>query len=488
MKAVSLLLYGSCISLSLAAQDPITTVENGLTKNEPVLPEIPLQKFTIWDRMKTHHVNGVSIAVINDGKTAWLKTYGIKDAGNPGDSVTTATLFQLASIGKIITALAALRLVREGKIGLDENVNDKLSSWKVPDNEWTAQKKVTLRNLLSHSAGFTDDYGFEGYYPNKPLPSTVQVLNAEKPANNRKRLQPNTVPGSRERYSGGGYIIIQQLIEDITHTSFGHYVDSLIFKRLGMNNTTYDYYPDVSMGKPVARGHYANGKPDARRKYSVYPEAAAAGPWTTPEDVATLLTEIQREANGVSELMLDSVLAKEMLTPQINVMGLGPHLAGIEKPMAFWHSGNNAGYVCLAYGMIGKGQGAVVMTNSDQGEWLSLEIMRSIANAYSWPVMQNKTLRVFTADSCLKYLGDYQTADPVQMTIRQSGSVLTLINGGQNYNLLPLADGSFTIGKAEDRVRLVFGENKKGEVTGFTILQNGGKNNASLVKMPTAGK
>ncbi len=251
MKNCFTLLFGIVISGSIAAQGDLTVVNNGLTKNVSAGAGNELQTWNIYQRMQTHHVNGVSIAVIDKGNIAALKTYGVKDGSNPSDSVTTQTLFQLGCIGKILMAMAALHLVRENKIGLDQDVNEKLTSWKVPDNEFTTSKKVTLRTLLSHSAGFTDDYGFEGYLPHADLPSTTQILNGVKPANNKKKLVPRTVPGTVEKYSGGGYIIIQQLIEDITHQAFSVYVDSLIFRRLQMVNTSFDYYPDES-GKSIA--------------------------------------------------------------------------------------------------------------------------------------------------------------------------------------------------------------------------------------------
>jgi CubicO group peptidase (beta-lactamase class C family) len=483
MKFTVTLLFMFLVKAAICAQAPVAAIENGLTKNEFVVPDSAIKKFNVYDRMHTHHVHGLSIAVVNEGKIVLLKAYGIKDAQDPADSVTTATLFQLGSIGKLLTALAALHLVRERRIGLDQDVNSVLTGWKVPENQYTAAKKVTLRTLLSHSAGFTDEYGYEGYFPNTALPTTLQILNAEKPANNRKKMVPQAVPGSREKYSGGGYVIVQELIEELTQMPFGTYVDSVIFRKLEMTHSTYDYYPDSHQGKPIARGHDENGWPDRKRKYNLYPEMAAAGPWTTPEDVAKLIVEIQREADGVSDLILDQPLAKAMLTPQINAMGLGPHLAGWQKPLAFWHAGNTAGYVALVYGLIGKSQGAVVMTNSDRGEWLSLEMMRSIANAYVWPVLQNKTLKPLTDEDCMRYIGTYQSSGDVQLIIEKTNETgLTLRSSTQFFKLLPLVDGQFTIAGSEDHFRLVFEQNDRLEITGCRIEQNGGNNNLVLTR------
>jgi CubicO group peptidase (beta-lactamase class C family) len=355
-----------------------------------------------------------------------------------------------------------------------------LISWKVPENEYTATKKVTLRTLLSHSAGFTDDYGFAGYAPGSVLPSTQQILEAGKPANNRKKLAPGSVPGTVEKYSGGGYIIIQQLIEDITHKKFRDYADSVVIKKLQMTSTTYDYYPDKDLGKTIARGHGGDGKAYTKKKYHVYPEMAAAGPWTNVSDVAKLVMEIQEEKAGRSVLILNQSLINEMLRPQINTMGLGPHLLGAASPLAFWHAGNTEGYVCLVYGTA-TGQGAVVMTNSDGGEWLSLEIIRSIANAYHWPVMQTKVAMTLTDADIVAYTGDYRGATNATVAIVKGKNGLVLNNNHpqkQSFELIALADGTFTIKDVQDKFSLVFERDATGQVKGIRIMQNGGKNMA----------
>ncbi len=453
-------------------EQKIKEVENGLTKAEFVTKGEAFIKGDVYDRMKERRVNGVSVAVVNNGKIEWMKGYGIKDADNTADSVSPGTLFQLASIGKIITTLAALHLVKEEKISLDEDVNNKLKSWKVPDNQFTSEKKVTLRTLLSHSAGLTDDYGFEGYYPSATIPSLQQVLNAEKPANNKKKLVPAAVPGSKERYSGGGFIIIQQLIEDITGMPFRQYVERVVFQPISMTNTTYDHQPDINLKKDIARGHQANGKTDKKRKYNVYPEMAAAGPWTTAEDAAKLLIEIQKESNGQSELVLNTALTKEMLTPQINNTGLGMHLLGSDKCLSFWHSGNNAGYVALLYG-ITEGKGAVVLTNSDGGEWFCLEMIRSIANAYNWPVMQTKTIAPLTESEKVKYAGNYKSANNTEAKIEIAGNDLRLkMGGGNGFALLQLTDGLFTIQEAKDRLRISFERDASGNIISLIALQD----------------
>lgn len=163
--------------------------------------------------MKKFEVPGLSIAVIDHFQVVWAKGYGVigPDSQAP---VTPKTLFQAGSISKPVAAAAALHLGEQGKLSLDENVNEKLKTWKVPDNEFTQAEKVTLRRLLSHTAGLTV-HGFPGYDVDAPLPTLVQILNGEKPANTAP-VRVDIVPGRKFRYSGGGVTIEQRLMMDVS--------------------------------------------------------------------------------------------------------------------------------------------------------------------------------------------------------------------------------------------------------------------------------
>ncbi len=141
----------------------------------------PLPDRAMADLMQRHAVPGVSIAVIHGGKVDWARGYGVLRAGG-AEAVDMATLFQAASISKPVTAAGALRLVNAGLLGLDEDINRELRAWKLPENDWTARTPVTLRQLLSHSAG-TTVHGFPGYAKGEALPTLVQVLDGEPPAN-----------------------------------------------------------------------------------------------------------------------------------------------------------------------------------------------------------------------------------------------------------------------------------------------------------------
>lgn len=176
----------------------------------------PLQ-FSLQQLMEALKVPGLNVTVVDDFKIAWTKTYGVTEAGTT-TPVTVNTLFQAGSISKPVAATGALYLVQHGKLSLDEDVNHELKTWKVPENEFTASQKVTLRRILSHSAGLTV-HGFPGYEVGEPLPTLVQIFNGAKPANTAP-IRVDFVPGSKSRYSGGGVTIEQQLIVDVTGKPF----------------------------------------------------------------------------------------------------------------------------------------------------------------------------------------------------------------------------------------------------------------------------
>src|SRR5713226_2401018 len=186
--------------------------------------------------MHYYKVPGVSIAFFDHGQISWTRSYGFADVAGRR-AVTSETLFQAASISKPVAALAALRLVRDGKLGLDEDVNHKLRTWKVPENEFTKDEKVSLRRMLSHSAGLTV-HGFSGYASSQPLPTLIQILNGEKPANN-EAVRVSAVPGMAWDYSGGGYVILQMLLTDVTQQPFPRTLNSLVLRPAGMKHSTF---------------------------------------------------------------------------------------------------------------------------------------------------------------------------------------------------------------------------------------------------------
>ena len=332
---------------------------------------------SLADHMAALHVPGVSIAVIQNGEIAWARGFGVTRIGGP--AVTPDTLFQAASISKPVSALAVLRLVESGKLNLDTDVNQYLQTWKVPENQFTARAKVTLRTLLTHTAGMTV-HGFPGYAANTPLPTVVQILKGEPPANT-PRIIVDKVPGISGRYSGGGYVVAQQLLEDVTGIPFPQLMRDSVLAPIGMTRSTFEQPIPASWLQTVATPYDSEGRAVPGGPH-VYPEMAPAGLWTTPSDLARYAIEVQKALAGKSAV-LSAAMARQMLTPN-DGQGLGPQLGGGKENPYFHHTGSNEGYKCylVAYN---NGDGAVIMTNGNNGAHLASDILRTIAYEYKWP-------------------------------------------------------------------------------------------------------
>ncbi|MBI4907041.1 MAG: beta-lactamase family protein [Acidobacteria bacterium] len=340
-------------------------------------PQEVAEKAKLEQLMRDMHVPAVSVAVLQNGKIAWAHAWG----------ATPDTLFQAASISKPVAALAALHFSQYGNFTLDEDVNGKLKSWKVPENEFTREKKVTLRGILSHSAGITV-HGFPGYATDAPIPSVVQILNGEKPANTAA-IRVDVKPGSLYRYSGGGYTVMQQLLIDRLGKPFPEIMDMIVLRKLGMTNSTYEQPLPTEKASRAAIAHGSEGKP-ITGKWHVYPEMAAAGLWTTPTDLARFAIEVREAWLGRSNKVIEQGTARQMLTRQVGSHGLGPSITGSGNALTFGHGGSNAGFRCGFSMVLSTGHGAVVMTNGDRGGRVAQQVILSIAELDGWPTGWDK--------------------------------------------------------------------------------------------------
>ena len=376
------ILFACCASKannSEAADPRIACVETGLLPITATKDKKGMMA-NIRERMRAFGVPGLSIAVIDGGQLAWAKGYGVADS-RTGLSVTTDTLFQAASISKPLTALGALGLVQSGKLNLDEDVNQRLKAWKIPDNKFTQVHKVTLRLLLSHSAGVAD-IAFPGYDPKQPMPTLLQVLNGEPPATN-KPIIIDSIPGSHYSYSRGGYDILQQLLIDVSGEPFESYMQSKVLRPLAMMHSSFRQPLPASLIHLAAAAHYAGGQAVPGRFRT--PEMAMAGLWSTPSDLALYIINTQRSYRGASSTPLSPALTKEMLAPNNGDRGLGPVISGNGTTVRFGHDGFNEGFESSMVGYTDRGQGAVVMANSGFSFMLIKEILDGIARIYKWP-------------------------------------------------------------------------------------------------------
>jgi CubicO group peptidase (beta-lactamase class C family) len=334
---------------------------------------------SLAELMKTYDVPAFSIAIIENYKIVDAKAYGVIAPGST-TAVTTRTTFQAGSISKPVAATGALYLVEHGKLALDENVNDELKSWKVPENEFTKTEKVTLRRLMSHTAGLTI-HGFPGYDVDAPVPTLVQIFNGEKPANTQP-IRVDTVPGTTESYSGGGITIEQQMIIDVSGKAFPAFMRETVLDKIGMNDSSYEQPLPANRAAMTAAGVYGDGR-EVHGKWHVYPEMAAAGLWTTPTDLAKFAIEIALSKNGKSNRILSQKMTQEMLTPVKEEAGLGFFMEK-DNPGQFGHNGDDAGFQALMTMNADTGKGIAMMADSGNGISVMNWVLRRVAKEYSW--------------------------------------------------------------------------------------------------------
>jgi CubicO group peptidase (beta-lactamase class C family) len=330
-------------------------------------------------QMQRHRIAGVSLAVVQDGAIVKAAGYGLM-GGEGSPPVTQDTLFQAGSVSKSVAALGALRLVEAGKLSLDTDVNEALRSWHLPENELTKDSKVTLRRILSHCAGLTV-HGFGGYAVGDTVPTLVEVLDG---AGNSDPIRVDTVPGAKWRYSGGGYIVMQQMVIDVTGNPFATYMKEYVLGPLGMRSSSYEQPMQKEHEASAATGHTAPGRAVPGR-WHVYPELAAAGLWTTPSDLARYVIAVQQSFAGHSSAVISEKMTREMLTIQKVDDGLGVFIAGEGATRRFTHNGRNEGFDALMVGYVERGQGAVVMINANDDSSAVPRIVDAVAEAYAWP-------------------------------------------------------------------------------------------------------
>jgi CubicO group peptidase (beta-lactamase class C family) len=360
-----------------ATMEVIARVEGNLPPGLRIEGE---RGWTLGERMDRWNVEAVSVAVVEDYRIAWAKAWGVADRES-GAPATPETLFQAGSISKPVAATGALRMVEEGLLELDTPINSYLMSWQLPDNELTELEPVTIRRLLSHTAG-TTVHGFPGYAPWEPVPTVQQVLDGEPPANTSP-VRVDLLPGSRVRYSGGGTTIVQLAMTDIADERFPELLRRLVLGPAEMTRSTFENPLPTDRLETAAAGYRRDGAAVPGKRHT-YPEMAAAGLWTTPADLARFAIAMQRSLRGAEGGLLRTETAREMVTPVMNGAGLGFFIEERSGAEWFQHGGADEGFQALLFASAEGGQGIAVMANSDNGGALAQEILRAVALEYEW--------------------------------------------------------------------------------------------------------
>ena len=402
--------------------------------------------YTIEERMARYHINGLSIAVIHNYHIDWAKGYGWADSAEHRP-VTVHTLFQAASISKSLNGVGVVLLAQEGKLDLNTDINNYLTSWKFPYDSLSKGKKIAVANLLSHTGGLTI-HGFPGYSKGDTLPTLKEILDGKPPANT-KAVRSMYEPGLKYEYSGGGTTITEMIVQDLTHEPYDRYMQEKVLDPLGMHESFYTQPAPASKTSLLATAYYVDGK-EVKGKYHIYPEEAPAGLWTDPSDLARYIIETQLSYEGKSAKVLNQQYTKLRLTPYANQSAaLGVFINKIADASYFQHGGANEGFRSQYYGSLENGDGVVVMVNSDHGAILP-EVINSVATVYGWKDFYKPEYKTFVnmpPDQLQAFEGKYKLRGPrdVALECRADAGHLVLRQSwdGQESAFYPESDSSF---------------------------------------------
>lgn len=426
----------------------INEVENGLLPRNLIKGETGKN---IKEQMKFYNVPGVSVTVIKDFKIDWTKSYGVKDfTGNK--AVDENTIFQAASISKAITSLVAMKLIEEGLLDLDNDINTYLKDWKIPENQFTKDKIITLRQLLSHTSGILP-VGFNGYRITNKIPDLLKILTGEKPSNSRA-LSVVSDPGSKYQYSGYGYLVIQKAMMDVMNSGFEELMYNKLFHLLGLRNSTFEQNIPQQLKQNLAKASLVNGA-SIPGGYHIYPELSAAGLWSTSSDLAQMMIALLDSYRGENDNFLSQKTIKDMVSGS-NPLGFNVTKKGTN--IYIGHSGSNNGYRCNMICNLEKGYGAVVLTNSEMGYQLYNEIIRSIAKTYNWEEYLPKEIETVEQDQneMQKYAGKYQLNPTNLYYVYERNKNLYIKDLSDNEKkLFPLGNNTFITDSGIEKFRFV---------------------------------
>lgn len=445
---------------------------------------------TIDELMKRFNVPGVSVAVIDNFEIHWAKAYGLADVETEAPA-NTETLFQAASISKPVAAMASLKAVQDGLFTLDDDINGILTSWKLDGGEFTKDRPVTPRMLMSHTSGLGDGFGFPGYEPSLPRPTVVQILGGHS-LSNVGPLFMERAPMTLMEYSGGGVTLMQQALSDARRRPFADIMRDDVLRPIGMARSSFEQPLSPERDRNAARAHSREGKSRAA-KWHVYPELAAAGLWTTPADLARFAIEVQKSAAGKSNRVLSRAMVQEMLSPVgVGDYAVGFSVAKIGQGWYFQHGGSNWGFQATLLAHKVKGYGLAIMTNADSGGAVIAELSRRIQAAYEWDSLAQPAPRgyrplvarpeVAVAEDILRaYVGDYQLTLELTLVITLEAGRLHVQPTGQGK--LPIvAESETTFFVREANARLTFTKGPSGDVTTLTLDQGGRQQPAKKIR------
>lgn len=429
------------------------------------------KKMSVQDFMKRDDIPGVRIVFVEKGEIAWSASYGFADLENK-IKVDEMTVFTGASLSKPITTIAALSLVEKGLLNLDENVNNKLVGWKIPENDFTKKADVTLRNLIGHTSGIGRQF-WSDYFPEDDIPTVEQMLAGEKPSTDLA-IEFVYTPGEGFKYSNPGYMVIEELITDVTDKKFEDVVAELVFKPSGMNASSFaqPIPPDLMETKAV--GYSSNLRP---YPYKVFPFLAAGGIWTTPDDLGKFVITLLDDQKNDSNNMLSKEMADQVFNRGTRNDKLGLTLWNWKDDIVFRHTGHNYGFTSFIFGSVNKEQAIIVMSNGENTQDLFDHLQRSVAEEYQWDYFRPDVYEPFDLGGVDKnvFEGQFDWENNFVSVTNEHSTLFIQINN-ERHELIPISANEFLV--PDRSLVLIYPEN--GEAKTLKIMKANGDNSEAV--------
>jgi CubicO group peptidase (beta-lactamase class C family) len=429
-----------------------------------------IRRIVAWRR-----IPGLSIAIVDSGRIVHTKGYGLARLIGTV-AVTTETRFLAGSISKAVAAAGVLQLVEQGRVPLDQDVNAMLTSWKLPAPSDTAMRApVTVRHLLSHTGGLTV-HGFRGYAPGESIPTVPQILDGVPPAISPP-VRVTLAPGTRWRYSGGGYVLLQQLVTDLLQRPFPLIMQEVVLSPTGMDASTFVQPIPPSLRSTIAWGYLSDGTAVSGGAH-VYPEIAAAGLWTTPTDLARFAIALQQANQRRPDATLSSQQVARMMSYERNdVGGLGLFLEGNGAKLEFSHGGRDEGFDSFLVGTATSGQAVVVMINANDNGGSLQKIADEVKRLWQWPAHRPVPRRpspVLTSVRRVREVTGRYELRPNRMVAFDTlgGHLVSLTEGRPDEEFVPTARDEFT--RTDGAVALRFQRDAAGNVTRLDVRDSDG--------------
>jgi CubicO group peptidase (beta-lactamase class C family) len=461
---LSLILF-SCQTSESLTRSRIKSLEKGLLRSAYFKGQKP-EKLRLLDRMSFYKVPGVSLAVMDKYQIEWARTYGFKEIIDYRP-LTSQTVFQAGELSQPVAATLALRLVEDGLVRLDEQLGSYYLEIVFASSRLRpmAPFSILLQDLLSHSAGFYS-WASEGYSRSRPVPDLAAILRGEEPASNFHSYRgfDQETPA---RFSDFNYVLLEKYVSERAGRSFEELAEEKVLSKLGLGNTFF--------GSPVtedlAAGHLREG-PEIEGQWFCYPEQAARGLWSTPEEYLKLVIELMDCARGKAGGLLSPALAREMLSSQAPGSGYGFRLEGEHERFKIYLRGKTRGYRAAVLIYPALGQGAVVMTNSENGWVLIDEIFHGLSVIYDWPDFkpEEKTIFRLSPEIYRQYTGHYVVNDNYFLDIDYQDYYLIVRPTGQASTKFYVETQTIFF-SMDPFIRIKFNLDERGQVTGLVLWQ-----------------